>query len=350
MVGHSASAADNHRTPDGDAIVLPRALDSGERDLQSSPLLVHDPALNAYVRGVACKVAPDDCANLRVYIVEQPLFNAMMAPNGMLIVCTGALLRVRNEAELLFVLGHETGHFRAHHIAPSLHNANESAWSRVFAGTGATSRFSREQEREADRMGFAAMVARGYDPQSAAELQARMLREEDARADGKSSSSSQHPPTRERLDDLRGEIAALGTHGGERDTAAYRASVRPFLQRWLDAELARRHYAESILVVSELLADALPEDRALLDFYLGEAYRRRGDPSDRDEAARRYAQAIALPNPPVAAWREHGLALRDAGQRREAADALRRYLDLAVDAPDRAFVEHDLAELQGHAP
>jgi len=102
--------------------------------------------------------------------------------------------------------------------------------------------------------------------------------------------------------------------------------------------------------VSELLADALPEDRALLDFYLGEAYRRRGDPSDRDEAARRYAQAIALPNPPVAAWREHGLALRDAGQRREAADALRRYLDLAVDAPDRAFVEHDLAELQGHAP
>ena len=59
-----------------------------------------------------------------------------------------------------------------------------------------------------------------------------------------------------------------------------------------------------------------------------------------------YAQAIALPDPPADAWREHGMALRDAGKRSEAAAALRRYLELAGDAPDRAFVEHDLAELE----
>jgi predicted Zn-dependent protease len=212
-------------------------------------------------------------------------------------------------------------------------------------------RFSREQEREADRMGFAAIVARGYDPQSTVELLARMLREEQTRSGGAASSAyAYHPPTRERIDDMRAEVARLTTHGDERNTAAYRTAIHPFLHRWLDAELARRQYAASILVMSELLAAAPPEDKAMLSFYLGEAYRRRGNPSDRSEAARWYAQAIALPDPPAAAWREHGMALRDAGQRREAAEALHRYLELAGDAPDRAFVEHDLAELQEHAP
>ena len=308
------------------------AMSRTERDLQSSPQLVRDPALNGYMRNVACKVAMDDCSRLRLYIVEQPWFNATMAPDGMVIVWTGALLRMRDEAELAFVLAHEAAHFHAHHVvAPTAY------------------RFSREQEREADRMGFAAIVARGYAPQSTVELLARMLREEQTRTAAAPSAYAYHPPTRERLDDMRAEVARLTTHGDERNASAYRAAIHPFLQRWLDAELARRQYAASILVVSELLADAPPGDKALLSFYLGEAYRRRGSPSDSNEAARWYAQAIAQPDPPVDAWREHGMALRDAGKRREAADALRRYLDLAGDAPDRAFVEHDLAELQGHA-
>jgi predicted Zn-dependent protease len=319
----------NVPTSGSDEVAARKAMSRTERDLQSSPQLVRDPALNGYMRSVACKVAADDCSRLRLYIVEQPWFNAAMAPDGMVVVWTGALLRMRDEAELAFVLGHEAGHFRAHHvIAPAAY------------------RFSREQEREADRMGFAATVARGYDPQSTVELLARMLREEQARSGGAASSAyAYHPPTRERLADMRADVARLATHGDERNTAAYRAAIHPFLQRWLDAELARRQYAASILVVSELLADASPGDKALLSFYLGEAYRRRGSPSDRSEAARWYAQAVALPDPPAAAWREHGMALRDAGRRREAADALRRYLALAGDAPDRAFVEHDLAGL-----
>ncbi len=362
-------------TAGSDEDALWYAMQRSERELQSSPQLVRDPALNAYVRGVACKVAADYCADLRVYIVEQPWFNAMMAPNGMLIVWTGALLRVRNEAELAFVIGHEAGHYRAQHVlrqwrrskdVSALMSAFEVASAGVgvpiagqlgaLAGYAALFSFSREQEREADRLGFAAMVARGYDPQSGVELWARMLREEDSKTYGKSwPAFASHPPTRERLDDIRAAVAAIAisanrAHGSERNVAAYRAATHPFLAHWLDAELARRQYAASILVVSELLVDASTDDRALLSFYLGEAYRRRANPTDRAEAARWYAQAIALPDPPAAAWRERGMALRDAGQRSEAADALRRYLDLAGNASDRAFVEHDLAELQEHAP
>ncbi len=346
-----------------------------ERELQSSPQLVRDPALNFYVRGVACKVAADYCADMRVYVVEQPQFNAMMAPNGMLILWTGALLRVRNEAELAFVIGHEVGHYRAQHVLKEWRRSkNVSAWTSAFevassgvgapiagsvgtlAGTAALSSFSREQEGEADKLGFSEMVARGYDPQAAVDLWARILREDETKTYGKPSRIfSTHPATRERLDDMRAEVAAVAisgnqTRGSERNEAAYRAATHPFLQHWLDAELARRQYAASILVVSELLVDAPVEDKALLSFYLGEAYRRRANPGDRSEAARWYARAIALPNPPTSAWREHGMALRDAGERDAAIDALQHYLKLASNEPDRAFVAHDLAELQGHAP
>lgn len=38
-----------------------------------------------------------------------------MAPNGMMSVYTGLLLRTQNEAQLAAVLGHEIGHYLARH-------------------------------------------------------------------------------------------------------------------------------------------------------------------------------------------------------------------------------------------
>ena len=91
------------------------AMERAERELQLSPQLVRDKALTDYVRKVACEAAADYCKDLRVYVMDVPQFNASMAPNGTMLVWTGALLRMRDEAELAFVLGHEAGHFRAQH-------------------------------------------------------------------------------------------------------------------------------------------------------------------------------------------------------------------------------------------
>jgi len=79
--------------------------DNFENDVKNSPLRVRDPALNSYVRDVICKIAASTCGSLRVYIVNDPSFNASAAPNGMVIVNTGLLLRSENEAQLAFVLG-----------------------------------------------------------------------------------------------------------------------------------------------------------------------------------------------------------------------------------------------------
>ncbi len=341
------------------------AMERAERELQRSPMRVRDPALNDYVRKVACKAAVDYCKDLRVYIMNVPQFNASMAPNGMMLVWTGALVRMRDEAELAFVLGHETGHYRAQHTLKQWRRTKDmsallSAFQMLAYGAGAPNtamlgtlagyaslfKYTRDMEREADRLGFATVVKQGYSPQAGVDLWARMLREEQAQPyERRGRVFATHPATQERLQDMRAAAAAVPNPPTNRDPAPYRAATRPFLESWLDAELAQRRYAASLLVINELLAEAPPEDRGTLTFYLGEAYRRRDANGDRATAANLYAKAVALPGAPAAAWREYGYVLRNAGQRSQAREALQRYLRDVPQAEDRAFVQREIDKL-----
>jgi hypothetical protein len=125
----------------------------------------------------------------------------------------------------------------------------------------------------------------------------------------------------------------------------YQTAIEPFLEGWLADELTRRRYAASIQMIGELHADAPPAWRGRTAHYLGEAYRLRRGEGDAAKAATLQAEAVAAPDAPPAAFREHGYALRAAGDAAGARDALARYLHLRPDAPDRAFVERDLEAL-----
>jgi len=140
-----------------------------ERQVRRSGRRNDDPALNEYVRNLGCSVGGEFCDELRFYVLETSEFNASMAPNGMLLVNTGLLLRVETEAELTFVLAHEFGHYFENHIleryAASQNAARGAAMSTALAFTGVGAlvalglqlgavaelmSFSRDQEREAD--------------------------------------------------------------------------------------------------------------------------------------------------------------------------------------------------------
>jgi predicted Zn-dependent protease len=343
------------------------AMERAERELQRSPLRIRDAALNDYVRKVACASAAGYCKDLRVYVMDVPQFNASMAPNGMMLVWSGALLRMRDEAELAFVLGHEAGHFRAQHSLRQWRRMKDTsallsafqvlaygvglpdaAMLGALAGYAAVFKYSRDMEREADRLGFDAVVAQRYDPRAGVDLWERMLREENTRRyERRGTVFATHPATQERINDVRAAAAAVPDPPRERQRDAYRAATRPYLERWLEAELGQRRYAGSLLIVNELLADAPAADRGVLTFYLGEAHRRRNGTGDRIKAAELYARAVALPGTPAAAWREHGFALRDAGRSTEARAALQHYLGEAPQGEDRAFVQRELDKLGG---
>jgi hypothetical protein len=75
---------------------------------------LHDPQIAAALGALLCRVAPD-CAELRLRVRNQPVEQAQMFPDGRLQVNLGLLLATRSEAEIAFVLAHETAHWRLHH-------------------------------------------------------------------------------------------------------------------------------------------------------------------------------------------------------------------------------------------
>ena len=341
------------------------AMERFEQEVQQSPYRVRDPALNAYVRDVACKVAADYCRDLRIYIVDLPWFNASMAPNGMLVLWTGALLRMQNEADLALVLGHEFGHYRERHTLQQWRKLKKSsAFLSTFglltagvgfgvvglaadiAGAASLSKFGRDMEREADRIGFAQLLAQGYDPHSGVRLWDGMLKEEEARDYGKPIPAfASHPQTRERRDDLQAAADAVAAPGRELGRERFLAATTPFLRHWLDNELSRRMFSTSIQAIGELRKTAPAEQAGLYAFYLVEAHRRRNKPGDSEHAVALYAEVVTQVGAPAEAWREHGLALRAAGQKPAAATALQRYLQLAPQAEDRVFMQRYFDEL-----
>jgi hypothetical protein len=192
------------------------------------------------------------------------------------------------------------------------------------------------------------VIAHGWAPSAGADLWARMWREEQTRKyDRPLPVFSTHPASVERLNDIKTHATAMTNAPTDRGRDRYRAAMRPLLPKLLAEELGNRRYAGSILVIGELLADSPAEDKGLLTFYMGEAHRRRGLGDDKAKAAGYYAQAIALPGVPAAAWREHGFVLRSAGNTSGARDALQRYLQQVPDAEDRAFVQRELDKLGG---
>jgi predicted Zn-dependent protease len=338
-------------------------LDKIEANVKQSPRLIRDPALNKYVREVTCKVTGDYCKDLRIYILDVPYFNASMSPNGMMQVWSGALLRMQNEAELALVIGHEFGHYKNRHSLSQWRKVKKSSafmatFGMLTAGTGLDmaagligyanlAKFSRDKEREADKIGFETIVNNGYDPFVGAQLWDRMLREEKAVDYGKPLPVfASHPQSKERRDDLQLAAQGVANPGKALESKTYHANIDDYLLKWLDGDVSRRRFNSSLQALSDMESGYPADKKGLFTFYRAEVHRRRNRDGDKAMAATLYQQATSLPGAPAATWREHGLALKATNNKTEAAAALERYLGLSPNADDRAFIDQYLKELR----
>ena len=109
-------------------------MDREEARLRRSPFVVRDSQLSKYLQDLVCRLAGDHCPDIRVHVVRTPLFNATMAPNGMMQVWTGLLLRAENEAQLAAILGHEIGHYLERHTLERLRDMRSRAAFAQFMG------------------------------------------------------------------------------------------------------------------------------------------------------------------------------------------------------------------------
>lgn len=331
-----------------------------EERIRTSPLLVKDAALNAYLRNVVCRLSGPYCASIRIYVVDLPYFNALMSPNGMLQVWTGFLLRAQNEAQISFVLGHEISHYLLKHTVAQYRRIRDRSGAVAVLGalTGglgniaglslrsSADAFSRDEEREADARGFELATGAGYDPAQSVALWQEVLNEETAAPRDKDLSvfAESHPPTAERLDTMMAMAKAAEAQRSHWETgaAAYQAATRPFRAQWLAENVSLAHFEESLALLQMLLKS---NPRAGdLHYYLAEIYRRRNGDGDSAKALAAYAAAIAAGNAPSDAYRGLGLAELKAGDKGAARSAFQKYLAAAPGADDRAMIESYMAQ------
>lgn len=322
-----------------------------ENDIKRSRHLIRNPAWDAYLRDIMTRLSADFSNDMRIYLMRTPYFNATMAPNGMMQVWTGLLLRVDNEAELAAVLGHEMGHYMQRHSLAKLRDARaRSDFATLLSvGLGAAGSlagmavmaghfaFNREQEREADDIGLRLMTQAGYTPIAASEVWQQLSEEQKVDPNPKNESVmfATHPSNDERMNTLRTKAEESGAKG-EAFAERYRERIRGIRFMLLEDELRLRQYERSLVLLQRLQKEA-PGDGELI-YFEAEAYRLRDKDGDRTLAETTYERALLAPDAPPQAWRSLGLVQRRDGRQEAAQQSFRKYLDLRPDAEDRAII------------
>lgn len=90
-------------------------------------MIFNDPCLENYIYGLIAKIAPDTMidgrpSNVNLLLLDSPVMNAGMYPNGTLVLNTGLLSALHTEDELVAILAHEIAHFILDH---SIQNVNK---------------------------------------------------------------------------------------------------------------------------------------------------------------------------------------------------------------------------------
>ncbi len=162
-------------------------------EVRSDPTYLPDPETTEYLNKIGYRLVSAGPANGYSYYffaVRDPSINAFALPGGFIAIHTGLVTAAQSESELASVMGHEIAHVQQRHIARMLEGQkNNLAWTlgsllvailaaRAGSGDGAAAAvvgtqaamaqnylsFSRNAEREADRVGYSSLVRAGFDP------------------------------------------------------------------------------------------------------------------------------------------------------------------------------------------
>jgi predicted Zn-dependent protease len=199
-----------------------------ERELATRLRLVNDPTTVSYVSQIGMKIVRQtELANApwEFHVVADPEINAFNVPGGHVYVNTGLIQAAGNAAELAGVIAHEIGHGVSRHAteriskvsginlgAGLLLGSNPSTVKQIAAqivAGGAVAKFSRADEREADRLGVQYMYDAGYDPRGMAGMFEKLLATRKRRPSSVEQFFATHPLAEDRIQSVRQHAASL---------------------------------------------------------------------------------------------------------------------------------------------
>lgn len=175
------------------------------RQVQQKMPVLQDPWLEDQLFAIFAQILTQTQLGkpIGLVVIDDPQINAFAVPGGLFALNTGLITQARNFDEVVGVMGHEIAHVTQRHYSRSQEafkgqgllalagivvgalvatQGGGDAGAAVMMGSqaalmGKQLSYSRNQEREADRIGMQYMYALGYNPQSMADFFEVMHRE-----------------------------------------------------------------------------------------------------------------------------------------------------------------------------
>jgi len=254
------------------------------RDVYADPRYLDDPEIESYLNQLGYKLVSVSTRNQReftFFVVSDPSINAFAMPGGNIGVHTGLLLAAQSESELAGVVAHEIAHVTQDHIARMVASQSQSYWPTMaalalallasrsnpnvagaaIATTQAYSiqnqlNYSRDYEREADRLGYDMLNRSGYDVRGMSGFFSRLQRANRFYDTSAPAYLRTHPLTTDRIADMesRSETAPYQQVEDSLDFQLVRARLRAQEDSPQDAVLAARKVLDEKRYNSETAA------------------------------------------------------------------------------------------------
>ena len=207
------------------------------REVAVSAEVLQDVEVTDYLQALGEKLVsngPDKRQKFNFFVVQDNSINAFAMPGGVIGVHTGLILGANSESELASVLGHEIGHVTQHHLARMLASQKYDTFKNIAGialallvaranpqlASGALTTasavgvqnqldYTREYEREADRIGLQILDSGGFDVRAMPAFFTTLQRGTRFAEGSAPSFLRTHPLTSERIADVANRVEQM---------------------------------------------------------------------------------------------------------------------------------------------